>query len=209
MTNGDEGLRGGGEMKTIVVIRHPEKDGDKITAKGAMQIFAATLALVALGYKPTKFFYSGARRTFQALLVGIAAMAETLGMIIPEIVKCDWLHFQPILDKLDRADADAVLTDIKKIKAAGGTLKIALEMSKYAVLARERMGLALVHISSLTEDDETAFALSHSPLTEMAALDIETAPYALGEADAVVYEMDGAKLVSSKLIKAPIEGKTN
>ncbi len=199
--------------QTIVVCRHPEKDGDKITAKGAMQMWAMALLLSAR-FTFERAVYSGANRTLQALKVALAA----LGLDLP-IEKNEGFHFKGILfEAFQTNESGPCLEEIKRITAKGGTVANALSMSVYATLGRDQMieSLRLLAEDMKTNNEATTLVLCHSPLTELAAVDPKSMPYSLGEADAVVYILegnyeyvDGWWIVSSELIRSPLGGTSN
>jgi phosphohistidine phosphatase SixA len=193
----------------IIVCRHPEKEGDRITAHGAQQAFAAAVNLANRGFEIERFIYSGARRTWQAVQIMATALDVEAGA-----ERWEGFHFQGVLDTLGVQNT-VVLGEISEIREHGGTLAAALETSTtYARLCREQLTEALEALASDMEQSHqrTALVLSHSPYLECAALEPAEMPYALGESDAVIYTLETTRtpfIVSSTLIKAPIPGATH
>lgn len=195
---------------TIVVVRHPEKDGDRITPHGAEQAFAAALAL---GERFKNFggfdrlIHSGANRAWQALRV----MAATMNLNLP-LEEYSLLNFTATLEKT-LGSSDAFYAEVAKMKAAEGadrlTLAMALRHSEFARQGRQIMINGLLGLAGdmTRKGQEVALAVSHSPWLELASFDTETMPYGVGESDAVVYVVKDGKIISSELIRAPLPGK--
>ncbi|MBI4426929.1 MAG: phosphoglycerate mutase family protein [Candidatus Magasanikbacteria bacterium] len=193
-------------MKTVVVVRHGQKDGDALTPVGAMQIFAAVLALVKeYKFQFSHLFYSGANRTWQAMQVAIAIVGKDAQAGLEEL-----LNFQQIYKILGDDEQKRVLGDIPQIRAAGGTVANALELGgRYPTLARDRMTQAILKIADAMPDECAALCFSHSPYAELAAPSAGAMTYAIGEADAVEYRVKDGVIVSAALIPAPMAGKSN
>lgn len=209
----------------IVCVRHPEKKDDCITAHGAMQAYAAALALAEAGFKFGRIVVSGANLTKQAARV----MAAALDMD-PDIPLDVWngFHYQKTMDEVFCLDADstaAIKREIELLKAAHDgkpTLANALAVSAYARQGRSLVRKTLEQLAlDMCENEETgaALVLSHSPWLELGANPGET-PYGIGESDAIVYSvavyelgvdktMEAVTLDNTRLIKAPMPGKTN
>lgn len=196
-------------MKTIIVVRHPEKTGDAITAYGAQQAFTAALALGALYPKITQLLWSGANRAWQALLVTWAAIGRDDGGWFKEN---RGFHFEPTLTNTvkDSAGFNAEVAEMKQMLGKTAlTVADALKHSEYARLGQEVMTNTLLELASRMKDGDVALAISHSPWLELAAVDPVTMPYGIGEADAIVYKVEGGKVFASDLVKAPLVGKAN
>ncbi|MBI5071327.1 hypothetical protein HZB93_00290 [Candidatus Falkowbacteria bacterium] len=196
---------------TIVVVRHPEKDGDKITPHGAEQAFAAALAL-GERFKNFEGFdrliHSGAHRAWQALRV----MAAALGLKLPDEER-SFLNFTATLTQT-LGSSDAFYAEVAKMKAAEGTdrltLAMALRHSEFARQGRQIMinGLLGLACDMAMRGQATALTVSHSPWLELASFDTENTPYGIGESDAVIYVVAGDEiLVGSELVRAPLPGK--
>ncbi|MBU0648802.1 histidine phosphatase family protein [Patescibacteria group bacterium] len=187
----------------IVVCRHPEKDGDKITAHGAKQCFAAALALAEKGLKPELLLYSGAVRTNQAARV----MAAAMQVFDLEPEEDRGFHFEKCFKQTLNNDMDAFKAEMEKIKQAGGTMTRAVEISKYAREGLAQVSSAILDLANkmASRGKKVVLVVSHSPWAEFATIDPDAMPYGLGEADAVVYtvEADLGEIVDSELIKAP------
>lgn len=192
-------------MARIVVIRHPQKDGDKITAFGAQQAFAAAEALRNMGFGFKFIVWSGAHRTHQAALVMQAAIG---GDAMVSDLPNDRFHFESVAQAVFPNDPKEVLAEMPAIREAGGTVDTALALSEYALEAGMEVANAIRSLGVLWGDADV-LVVSHSPFLECAAVAGSDIPYGLGEADAVVYEVRGGEIVSSTLIKAPIQGATN
>lgn len=204
----------------VVVCRHPQKDGDKITPLGAMQAWACALALHALGFVFGFFGYSGANRTKQAVKV----MATALGVdmkISGDFALDEGFHFQSTWGPYypsETGGKDRYLAELKALQeATDGTLADALaeegDLGKFTRAGREVFTetLGTFAVALAATGIKQALMLSHSPWTELAVLDPSSVPYGLGEADAIHYQIrvngrDG-EIVSSRLIKAPMEGR--
>lgn len=201
-------------MKIIIVVRHPEKDGDKITAIGAMQAWAAALTLAALYPKITQLLWSGANRAWQAIMV----MSAALGDEARWIKENRGFHFEPTFMEVYGKEASetwkAETATIKELlDKTTLTVADALEHSEYARQGRKTMTATLLELAGRMKDEEVVLAVSHSPWLELAASDPAAMPYGIGECDAVVYRIGASRedafLASSDLVKAPLAGKTN
>ncbi len=193
----------------IVVVRHPEKNGDRITPHGAEQAFAAAVALEH--FKFERLLHSGLHRAWQTLQVMAAAM--DLEVDVPAESR-PFLNFTETLTATVR-DSKGFFAEVEAMKKTEGvdklTLAMALRHSEYARLGRRIVtkGLIVLAVDMELRGQMTALAVSHSPWLELAALDPETTPYSVGEADAVVYTVEDGRVVSSELIKAPLAGKSH
>ncbi|TAN33501.1 phosphoglycerate mutase family protein [Patescibacteria group bacterium] len=197
-------------MKTIIVVRHPEKDGDKITALGAMQAFATALALGAMFPKITQILWSGANRAWQAAMVTLAALGGD-GRWLKE---SRGFHFEPTFTNVYGKDAPAAFkAETAAIKERLGksalTVADALEHSEYARQGRVVMTDTLFKLASTMKDDDVVLAVSHSPWLELAALDPATMPYGIGEAEAVAYHIEDSKILTIERVLSSLAGKAN
>lgn len=187
--------------KQIVVVRHGEKAGDALTAKGAAQVFAAVENLKkSYDFNGQTIYYSGAHRTKQCALVASA----TLGSAITLEERREFNFDVPFKAALN-SDMKLYNAELARINAAGGTIKQALKISDYARQARARLQAGLIRLAVITQGDGPELVFSHSPYTELAVPDdlTGTFPYVLGEADAVVYTITDGVITNAELIKAP------
>ncbi|MCD4694047.1 hypothetical protein K8R62_01685 [bacterium] len=199
------------ETVTIVVVRHPEKDGDKITAKGAEQAFAAAQALKEANYSFDRLFYSGAYRTLQSGFVMAAGLHQC--ELRPEENQC--LNFGAAVQSAYDGDSQAFINELTSIKEMGyKTISECCkagskQFNEYVETAGKNLGEGMIAIAKemMQNGQKTALALSHSPYTETAVLNPKNTPMGLGESDAIEYVIQNGKIVSSKLIPAPITGK--
>lgn len=199
--------------RTVVAVRHPQKDGDAITPLGAQQAFAAAQALSQRYGEFAGILHSGANRTKQAATVMGAALGQ-YGMFGSRTA----LHFKTTLEAT-LGTVEAFTAEVAALKAANGgatpSLAFALERSKYASDGREVVAEAIIRAASEIKDGQTIIVVSHSPWVELAMLDPMTAPYGVGEADAVAYvvKYDAARgngrIISSEMIAAPLPGAKN
>ncbi len=191
-------------MVKILGMRHGQKDGDKITVLGAKQVFAAGLNLSERGFRFERIIHSGAIRTKQSLYV----MAAALKLFkLPLEENKSFSYTTVIKYHKDYAEFKA---EMMKIKKAGGTLDVALELSNYARAIREFMTKSLL---DLAEDMERrkqiyALAISHSPLIISASPEPWQTPYGLFECDGILYTIKKGQITDFDIIRAPIQGKT-
>jgi phosphohistidine phosphatase SixA len=202
------------EAVRIVVVRHPEKDGDRITPHGAEQAFAAALALGELDKRSglpsfERLLYSGLHRTWQASQV----MAAALGLKIPAEEQ-PFLNFAETVAATVRNSA-GFSAELEAMRAAEKTdqltVTMALRHSEYARRGREIMtaGLITLAVDMERQGQTMALAVSHSPWLELAAPAVfEKMPYGINEADAAIYIVEDGRISSmGPLIKAPLPGK--
>jgi len=185
----------------IVVMRHGEKDGDRLAPKGAAQIFASTQALANKGLKFDRIFYSGAYRTHQSALI----MAAALGKFDAKPQEYRGFHFDFIFDKTFNGNYKNFSMEVAEISKAGRTVSQALKISKYARMGRNYLIESLLELAEKMQarGETAALAASHSNWAELAAVNTDEMPYGLNEADAVCYTVLDDKIISSELIKAP------
>lgn len=198
--------------KRIVVMRHPERKvegavgADEISPHGAEQAWAMASKLKSLGYVFTYLVYSGLKRTLQTARLMAAAFDLPLNT---ELVKVEAFDFTLTL-KTTVKDSTGFKAEVARMKALTGTNELtvaqALEHSEYARRGQKIVTSGLFVVAGVMTDGETALVLSHSPWTELAAVDPAAMPYGIGEADAIVYTIDGDRIVASQLLKAPLPG---
>jgi len=189
--------------KKIIVMRHGEKSGDALTAKGAMQAYAAATAL-GLTYKIDRIYHSGLNRAWQMALITAAALGIKEAPVLNS-----GLSFEATMKMIfgDGGSA-ACLAEAKVIKEKGGTVGVARVISPYAHEGGCVMTEAIGKIAYGLGNLQTALCISHSPWLELAAA--ATTPYCLGECDAVSYLVESDSLiVGSEIIRAPLSGQAN
>jgi len=213
---------------SVVVVRHPEKDGDCITPYGAQQAFASAQQLQQLGIIIDRFYSSGFHRTWQAAMVMSAAIS-CYGKEEEIEVNTHFSYLDP-LEESYQDDSEGFLNEMGKLRKNGCTTIEAARnagserFKEYIRLASKNLqeGLFEVARELIANGKLTALVLCHSPYTELCSDPAET-PLGLGESDAVIYEVEvefeeimgeiskfgNAAIVSSKLITAPLPGKTN
>jgi len=188
--------------KKIIVMRHGEKSGDALTAKGAMQAYAAATALglttrstastTAASTAPGRWRSSPRPRSHQG------------GTRPQQRAQLRGDHE----DDLWRRRLGGVPGRAKVIKEKGGTVGVARVISPYAHEGGCVMTEAIGKIAYGLGNLQTALCISHSPWLELAAA--ATTPYCLGECDAVSYLVESDSLiVGSEIIRAPLSGQAN
>ena len=197
-------------MITIIGMRHPQKDGDQITAHGAMQVFSACRQLVAMKlispFSLDRLVFSGANRTWQSALVAKAA----IGFMVPPLEKNNEFHYELPFNEAygnEKNPMATFLSEKKEIKESGCTVARALEIGHGAKISRRYIINAIINLAKdmIPRRHKTALVLTHSPLVELAVpMDIaKTIPYHISEADSVIYKIKFGKIISAELIKAP------
>lgn len=205
------------KTNTVLVMRHGEKGkGDALTAtltaKGAEQIFAACVgiakAMAEQGGKVSRLLYSGLLRTWQSVMIAGAALN-----LKTEPVVISGFSFEETHQKVFNSSLEAFKAEVAAMKETcnGQPLNVAsaLTMSEFARQGRDIVQKAIIDLASNLDDGEVALAISHSPWAELAAVNPETMPYGIGEADTVTYAVEDGKIVASVILPAPIPGKTN
>lgn len=205
------------DIVDIFLARHPQKKGDEITPHGALQAFAAGVALRGRGVKVAQAFYSGALRTFQAANVMIAGLG-------PEIyrgtrpLERPGLNFRDVYTPIfgsGEAATQACLAEIAAVHAVEDSVAQAIRISRYARGGREAMVKFLLEqareMQIIGYEASAVLCLSHSPWLELAAVEPEKMPYSLPEASIVHYRLQVLRniIVSSELILPPIPGERN
>lgn len=201
-------------MKTIVVMRHGNKDGEALSALGAMQVFAAVWNLVAtLGYNFYRIVYSGIMRTWQSTMVAQAAL-RCHGDPLPMNGDSRFCFEEAIRQVYggSREEFDAGCTELRQLAkdkvSVGHVLAMGGKASRFAQIGREAVTAAILDIAGTMKDGESVLVLSHSGWLELASAD-QNLPFAIGEADALVYTVVGNHelipdaIEKTELIKAP------
>jgi broad specificity phosphatase PhoE len=212
----------------VVVVRHPEKDGDCITPYGAQQAFASAQQLNDLGVIIDRAYSSGFHRTWQAAMV-MSSVINWRDSVTEISVNPKFSYVAPLKGSY-QDDSEGFLNEMGKLRKNGCTTIEAARnagserFKEYIRLASKNLqeGLFEVARELIANGKLTALVLCHSPYTELCSDPAET-PLGLGESDAVIYEVEvefeeimgeiskfgNAAIVSSKLIPAPLPGKTN
>ena len=198
------------DRKNIVVFNHPEADTelahlDALTIRGGQHMFAIAAARDWRFYF-SRVFYSGVRRTWQAAMITLAAGHSD--RLLPE--RRNEFHFEETAREVFGPDyQDALLRDSQLIKKRGGTVAAALQISRYAQVARGKVVEALLTLAAdmVTGREPSNLVFSHASWFETAAVDPGTMPYGLGGADAIVFEVEKGVIISSELVRAPPLGK--
>jgi len=190
------------EEAIVIVMRHGEKNGDKLTAFGAQQVFAASAEL-SKRFTFAHFTSSGMNRTNQTIRIAAAAVG-----VFDAVMEVDD-EFNPFDIFSQGGGMEQYFIDLPVIKEKGGTMEAALEISQTARLGREKINKAIIATAARNGNGSTTLVACHSPYSEMGAVDPSIMPYGIGECDAVCYTVVNGVIVSSELIKAPLEGSTN
>lgn len=207
-------------MKTIIVVRHGErlgsKDGrggaDKLSPKGFMQMAATGHKLRELGlHCVSHLLSSGADRATQG--AGVLQLAMELNPPL-KVETVLGLNFTRTLTTYLK-DTHGFYAEVDCMKAAEGgvdalTVEMALRHSDYARDGRRIMTDWLVEFADSMWNGQLALCVSHSPWSELAAVEPASMPYGIGEADAVVYQIGQdnyrSTIVQSTIIPCPVEG---
>lgn len=197
----------------IIIVRHGEKNGDALTEYGLKQIREQAYQLAEMHLLPDLALYSGAQRTKQA----IDAMLTVMDLPLEPRKAEELLLPIPVIKHVYGDDMTAALASLKKdaeqVVAAGGMLDAALEYIEYARVGRNKLRDELVHMAVTMHQngEKVALCASHSPWSELAAVNPSEVPFGITEAAAVVYEIDPMKcdIVSSRYILGPLPGNSN
>ncbi|MCX6740501.1 MAG: hypothetical protein NTZ49_04715 [Candidatus Parcubacteria bacterium] len=191
-------------MVQILGLRHGEKDGDKLTISGENQVLAAGHRLLSQGFCFDRLIHSGANRTRRSLEILITAM-KIFHLPLEENE-----NFSYNVGKNFHASREEFAAEMEKIQQAGGTLDIALRLSKYAQEVRRYIYGSIIDLGREMESksQKSALVFSHSPLIVTAAPVPEETPYGLYECDGILYTYERGKIKKSEIIRAPIRGKT-
>lgn len=191
-------------MVKILGMRHGQKDGDKLTAMGAQQVFAAGEAFLVRRLKFERLIHSGANRTRQSLCIISAAM----GLFEQRLEKNESFIYS--IGKEFHDSREAFQQEMLAIHQAGATLANALRLSEYAFAIRQYITKSLLNLALDMEikGEKTALVISHSPLIVTASPDPTKTPYGLYECEGIEYTIKKGVITSFKIIKAPIQGNT-
>jgi len=190
------------------VIRHGQRDGDKdaLTEKGFEQVKAS--ATHNLGnVKFDAAFFSGMHRVKQTAETVLSTLGQSVPLTAEQGFGFGWAADEK---RWPYKEANA---RVEAAKAAGAqdTADLWLENWPPALMVRGRLlGTLLLRAQSLAAASKAnainVLAGSHSPTSELAALDPKTTAR-LRETDVMHYavevDADGAKLVKSEVLRAP------
>ena len=197
-------------MKTVLywVMRHGQRNGDKdeLTEKGFEQVKAS--ATHNLGnVKFDAAFYSGMHRVKQTAETALGAIGQTLPVTADQGFGFGWAADEkrwPYKEANSRVEA-------AKAGGAQDTADLWLEQWPPALMVRGRLLATLLLRGQMLADSskgDTVRVLvgSHSPTSELAALDPKSAAR-LRETDIMHYVVEigdeGPKLVKSEVLRAP------
>lgn len=190
------------------VMRHGEKDGDKLTPKGKEQVAVSARANLT-GRNYVLVLHSEmqrARETVHEVLQTIGIDPSSIDIMVEEGFGYEWA-----------IDPRWPAKEVQRIKASGEATTVDFWIEKWpsACMLRGRVMATLLFWAQMIVEDEDAgeeevhvLVGSHSPCGDMAAIDPKTTD-ALGEADIMRYTVEvdlktlEAKIVSSKVLRAP------
>lgn len=191
------------------VIRHGERNGDKdeLTEKGFQMVRESARHNLSDVPRFDAAFFSGMHRVRQTAETVLETLGRTCALTSEQGFGFAWAAD----DK--RWPFKEATKRVEEAKAAGAqeTADTWLEQWPPALMVRGRfLGTLLLRAQMLadrhTDDSIEVLVGSHSPCSEMAALDPKATPR-LREADIMQYVVevgdDGAKLVKSEVIRAP------
>jgi len=184
--------------------RHGEKDGDKLTALGAQQVWALGEMLREREIYFNRVFYSEAMRTWQSALLLIAAMK--LRTKNPE-GRQDF-HYSTGSEAF--SSNEEFSEECERIKNKGNNMVIAFQESNYLRICRPIITKALLGIAKEMKSQKEARAIlfGHSPMLLSAVPEPEKITFGLSECDGVIYRISGDKIVEAEKINAPIRGSS-
>jgi broad specificity phosphatase PhoE len=189
-------------------MRHGQKDPDKdaLSEKGFDQVKAS--AKHTLGnVKFDAAFYSGMQRVKETAETVLSTLGQNLPLTADQGFGFGWAADEK---RWPYKDATNMVEDAKK----GGAQETAdLWMEKWppALMVRGRLLATLMFraqalADSIKKDSINVLVGSHSPTSELAALDPKNTPR-LRETDVIHYEVqvadDGPKITKSEVVKAP------
>jgi len=179
----------------VVVFRHGQKDGDKLTGKGIAQIKAITQAVAGDGNMPPEaIFFSGVVRTAQCAAVAVVVSDCYLTPKIEER-----LHYDGPFEKIHKRNAESFNQEVKEINKAGGMVSQALEISEYARVSRAQLTRTII---AMSKAGGVTYGFSHGTYASLAVPEKNSAAtlYDIPEATAVVYTVEEDLVVDSYII---------
>ena len=190
------------------VIRHGQRDGDKdaLTEKGFEMAKAAAKANLS-NVRFDAAFYSGMQRVKQTAETVLSTLGQNIPLVAEQGFGFGWAADEK------RWPYKEANTKVEAAKAAGvqDTADLWLENWPPALMVRGRLlGTLLLRAQLLATTNKAGslnvLAGSHSPTSELAALDPKTAAR-LRETDIMHYVVEvgdeGPKLVKSDVVRAP------
>jgi hypothetical protein len=194
-------------MPKVAVIRHGEKDGDRLTPKGAAEIFAITELLVKkkginIGSSP-RFICSGTLRTYQSAQIGFAA-ADIAGEE-GKIIQKENFHFLRPFNQFLHGSMEELKAELAVINENGGTVAAALKISEYARCARELISIGIKEASFDHRGVDT-IAYSHGEYLNLAVPMHQAAeiPYSIGSGSSVIYTVRSYEIISAEYVPNPL-----
>ncbi|HTX86550.1 MAG TPA: histidine phosphatase family protein [Candidatus Nanoarchaeia archaeon] len=188
---------------TVIVARHGEKNKDALTAKGAMQIYGLALYLKEKYGTINEIQYSGAQRTHQCAI--IAATAMGLWAWDSRIIDANaYFHFEVPFETVFKSQMEPYESELKVIKAAGGTMKEALEISEYTRVARNHITRAILDsaIMAIQRREKVFLAFSHGSYAEFAVPNHQLSdfPCMIPMGSAIAYAVEDGVITDAEYI---------
>lgn len=198
----------------IAVMRHGNKDGDKLTSLGERQVKAAVKALLKRGFDFGHIAHSPTVRTRQCSDIAQTAIMnhQQHHMFVYRAV--EGLSFELPFSKAFQGDMEEYKEELKLIVEAGNTVSSALIISPaYASQARQYLRRFLFKFAEEIEGCEEkdlgrkeVICFSHSPFHTLAVPEewAASVPYEAPEASCVVYTIQDGRIIDVEFILAPI-----
>jgi hypothetical protein len=182
-------------VKEVIAIgiKHGEKSRQNndysLTPKGAEQIFRTCLKFANYDLM-TVIPCSDTDLAMQCGLIAKSALKSWK----PDLFPYPGLNPENVYEKIFSGNLPSFLSELEKIKLAGGTVGHALEISEYARRARKQMTSTIISIAGAHRHPAFMF-FSHGCCVE---LGMPHLPYNIGPADAIIYTIRGKKIVAAK-----------
>lgn len=186
--------------KTVVIIRHGNKEGDALSPLGIAQITALANFLATFGLHFVAAYWSGAQRTLQSIQV----VAETLGLNRMLPIRDERAGMEDML----AADSAGFMAEFKEASAKikqicdPGPATVAEYLAYWptATLLKDRLESLMQEAIADLNPGEAVIIGSHGPTAELAVLNPEACA-ALAEGDAIIYsfDMDGNMIASCRI----------
>jgi hypothetical protein len=192
---------------TVVVARHGDKSKEKgvdaLTPLGAMQIFGLAQELKKLYGAIPIVAYSGAKRTHQCANIAVTAMESYKNTFVAEDSE---FHFNEPFELVFKSQMAPYLAECEKIKAAGGTMKEALEISEYTRVAKGYITKAILNFAEKAEaaNESVVLAFSHGSYAEFAVPErqLKDFPYMIPMGSAIAYTVEDGVITNAEFIPA-------
>lgn len=193
-------------MVKFYVIRHGNKDGDRLTELGQAQIMASVELIKKEHNDISHVYHSKTERTQQCALLAALLLGRPFGMT----AEADGLSVdKPFINSLG-GDMDKFEQEHKIIMSTGNNVGNALHQGIYPFSARLHLGCFLLETAAKMEiqDEHCCIGFSHSPFCSLAVPDYqaETMPYDIGEADIIAYTIEDGIITDAKRIPCPYKG---